>query len=582
MASLCAWLKYSGARKVDGTVVASGRAWFYQPGTVSTQVTAYSDADGLVAITQPLTLDAAGRGTAYLKVASRIEVQEAVTFTQIAISDRANTVNAKQVEIENATVIGTDLVGGGQVLGGRTDLDTQITAMAASTGGSSFNYKESSTATARTLQAAIGGGEITFQDFGALGDDSADDTTAIQAAIARALVSNKAIRVEPGTYRITAALTANAATAAGLIIRGVNRADCKIKNMGTSTAALSVDLGSAIESHVVLENFSIITNTTSSAAAIVVVNGDGPILRNLYITGHRIGIDTSAVVYSEVEDVLVASTDSNAAGKGFRLGANATAYKCRAVQTNGKGFSFEGTYGRAISCRAAVTSGTGYDLASSFTTTFQSISAGSTTGFSFTASDTAALSCYVTSSTNAFSVGAVARAGCVACLSTAAATADFVTDASATEVADAGNKFTTRSHGEYAGNQLLGIRQTVIARSRTTSASAGGVNYTPDPRLGQLQVYVSTASSNVALAVQSTGTAGLIDGQVMTLVIENIASSGSPTVTPSYTTQYKGGVTSAIAVNFYRVDTFVWRAAASTWISTGNSGAIANVGAGLW
>ena len=56
MAALTAWLKFSGARKSDGTPVASGTVYFYQPGTTNTQVTVYSDKDGTTAITQPLTL----------------------------------------------------------------------------------------------------------------------------------------------------------------------------------------------------------------------------------------------------------------------------------------------------------------------------------------------------------------------------------------------------------------------------------------------------------------------------------------------------------------------------------------------
>ena len=62
-ASLITSLALVGSRKADGSVNASGRVWFYQPGT-TTQAVVYSDADATAQATQPVSLDAAGKAVA--------------------------------------------------------------------------------------------------------------------------------------------------------------------------------------------------------------------------------------------------------------------------------------------------------------------------------------------------------------------------------------------------------------------------------------------------------------------------------------------------------------------------------------
>ncbi len=593
MASLISWLKYSGARKVDGTPVASGRAYFYQPGT-STPVTVYSDADGLVAITQPKTLDAAGRAEVYAKVQCRVEVQEAVTFTQIANSDRANTINATQVEIENINVLGTNLSGPGTVMGGRTDLDTQLTSWITGAGGTTLGqYKESSTATSRTLQTGVGQFGISFMDFGAMGDDATDDTTAIQNAINRALAANKEIHIEPGIYRVNALLSIQGASAKGLVIRGANRADCVIKNMSTTNDAFYIDLQSVTESHVLFENFSIVANTVSSGTAIGIANGDGPVFRGMYIEDHRVGIDTSAVSYAEHDRCIVASTDGNAAGKGLRMGAFGHAVDCRVGMTNGKGFSIEGSLGRVIACRAAVTTGIGYELSGTKCYVSQSSAAGCTTGFSHLASDTIASHCQVATCGTSFSIGAVARAGCVTCLATDGSTSDFATNASATLVVDGGNTFTTRTPSEYGGSTWLGQRQLVLTKHRQTSTQSGGtLTITPDPSKGTLQVWVKTGGTSITtITIGPTATAGLANGQVMILALDNQSGANATGNVFTWDAQYAVTTTNTYGqapgidvatTNLCLTVVFVWNSTTSKWVELLTTHFHTNTGAAFW
>jgi hypothetical protein len=521
--------------------VASGRAWFFQPGTQTSQVPIYSDGDGLTAQTQPVALDAGGRAVVYLKEAARIEVQDSAGNNYVTIrgEDRGNTLQAAQVEIENLAFTGVDLVNATQVLGGRTTLDAILSAVTTSFGGIDWKYLEGAGTTSRKMRDAIGRW-ISPTDFGAFGDGATDDTAALQACITRALASDKAIWIEPGTYKITAPLTATGATAAGLYIVGASRSACLIRNHSTTGNALSIDLSSAVESHIVLSNFAISANTTSSGAGIVFVNGDGPKLDHVSVTLHRIGYDTSAVSHASLYDCIVPATDSNAAGKGFRMGSHTTAIKCRVLAAAaGVGFSQETANSRALHCRAV----------------------GCATGYSMTAADTVALFSDAGTCTTGFSVGAVARSG-GAFLTGSGNTTDFTTNASATDVIDIGNSaLTTRTLNEYGGQWYTQPRSHVLRRNRTSSGT-GAAAWTPDPRLGDLQVHVHTSTTADAITINNTGTTGLTDGQMM-IVVHSNEDTGTATIT--WGSQY---VRTPTAVSGFRyiISHFTWRAATGNWL----------------
>lgn len=206
MASLIGWLAYDGVRTSAGAAVASGQAWFFQPGTTATQVTVFSDADGLAAVTQPVALDAAGRATVYTSVPVRIEVEDA-TGVEVLVTDRSNTIAAAQVEIQNSVATGTDLTTGAQVAGGRTDLDAFLTSirtsLMAKDGNVLFGAVEKPLWTAlRPLDSVYD-----VRNYGASGGGVVDDAPAIQAAIAAAEAGGGTVFFPPGTYRLLSTLT---------------------------------------------------------------------------------------------------------------------------------------------------------------------------------------------------------------------------------------------------------------------------------------------------------------------------------------------------------------------------------------
>jgi hypothetical protein len=205
MASLLSWLAYDGARTSAGAAVASGKAWFFQPGTTSTQVAVFSDADGLYALTQPVTLDAGGRAVVYTDRVVQCEVQTAAGAT-VRLSDRANAVSAAQVEIQNTVATGTSLTTGSQVEGGRTDLNSFLTDLRDSLGAPDGEVDMAGTA--RPIKDAIRvlthWFDVTVSPYGAAGDGVTDDTLAIQAAITAANASGGGVVFfPPGTYIVS-------------------------------------------------------------------------------------------------------------------------------------------------------------------------------------------------------------------------------------------------------------------------------------------------------------------------------------------------------------------------------------------
>lgn len=95
MASLVGWLKFAGARLVTGLPVASGFARFYVPGS-DVAVDIFADAAETEPLTQPVTLDAAGRAEVYCALPAEIAITTS-TGASVGRSDEANTLTEDQI-----------------------------------------------------------------------------------------------------------------------------------------------------------------------------------------------------------------------------------------------------------------------------------------------------------------------------------------------------------------------------------------------------------------------------------------------------------------------------------------------------
>lgn len=100
------------------------------------------------------------------------------------------------------------------------DLKASVSALAASAGAAMVGFIQAGAgAVARTLQSKLRD-IVSVKDYGATGDGVTDDTAAIQAAIDSLTATGGTVYFPPGTYLISAELTASIS---GLELRGASR-----------------------------------------------------------------------------------------------------------------------------------------------------------------------------------------------------------------------------------------------------------------------------------------------------------------------------------------------------------------------
>lgn len=500
----------------------------------------YSDyaATKKISTTADFTLSSAGRKVCYVKNTVDVTVKTAagVTLTTFTAGARA-----EMVEVVNTALTGL-LSTGSQGAGGATTLNAMVTSALSTFGGVDLKFLEATGGNARLLKDVLAERFLSVKDVKgagaevAVGGGATDDYVAIQAAMDRMVTRGGGLVLFPkGTFNCSTGLTVSNA---GIWLVGVGPTATILKNTGAAITLLTVDVTG--ESNMVISGLSLTHSTTSSGTALTVTAGDGLVVRDCTAALHRKGFAWAATALrGELDHCRVASTDGNAAGIAVTLGKDGRASHCIAAAATGKAFSLAGQYAHAEFCRVLVASAT---------------------GFGYDAADTSTMKCHAGACTTGFSVGAFARCGPLLC-TVGANTTDMLTNAAATSVVDLGNTFTTRTFNEYAGQSWLMPRQRVIKLSRSTFA--GTDTWTPDPRLGELQVAVVTSGLAVTLTVAATATTDLQDGQTMYMVIEK---DGLNTLSLVFNAQYITPLSSVGGSNAASVF-FRWRAGTSKWIS---------------
>lgn len=260
-------LKLVGIKDSSGTALASGRCRFYQPGTLIAE-TVYSDAALSSAISQPLVLNAHGQGTVYTKEPCRMVVKDSTDSTTV-YDDVVNLVRADHVYVTNTAVNG----------GAETTLDDIIDDFTAQ-----YQWMDQSTATERDFDIVIGERMVSVKDFGAVGDGSTDDTTAIQNAVNS---SGDIVLFPAGTYKITSAITI--ASDVPKSIRGVGRDGSIIKSFA-NVNVLSITADSTGDYKIHVCDLSISSNAGSTAGGIYIPTAAGAVVERVNVTGHASGI----------------------------------------------------------------------------------------------------------------------------------------------------------------------------------------------------------------------------------------------------------------------------------------------------
>lgn len=550
-----------GIRDTAGAVVPSASVRFYNPGTLVAAVV-YSDDVCTTPFTQPIVCNAGGQATVYtlepVRMIAKNSLETITYYDGVANLNRHDAVYITHPDYNS---------------GNETTLEAVLGVASASL-GVGFQYRESATATARAYSAWMGEVLVSVKDFGATGDGTTDDTAFIQAASDRVEARGGGWLFFPkGTYKISSALTVDAV---GVNWFGAGRGISIIRNHGTTTNTLTVNVGSSIDSKMTIRDLSITANTTSSGVAIAFTNGNRPCLFNVGVALHRSGFSLSAVSEAHAIDCYVESTDDNAAGVGVTLGVRGRAIDCKFVcgTTNGTGITLSGANAMALDCyvekfstailttttaqaRGCVVTGSAIGASSTVTgaANFHGLVITSvTTGINVSVPTNVAF-CSVTTASTGYNVGAT-TANITMCSSASVTAALAVNAAGAVMV-----------FPELTGGTVTNAGATTVAlpwrfnRQVNDSGATTPVTVTPDITTGRnLQVFGASTGVAVAMTVAAHATATLAAGDMMLLVLYK---AGANTITLTWNALYQdidgSALTSAtVAANTANFYLFWW------------------------
>lgn len=529
-----------GIRDTTGAVVASGLTRFYQPGTLVSQ-TVYSDAACTTPYSQPVTSDAGGQATVYTLEPVRM-ISKDSTDTTTHYDGVVNLNRHDAVYITHPDFNG----------GAEHTFETWLTNAATSL-GDDFEFMESATAIGIPYATYLGEFCVSVKSYGALGDDSNDDTAEIQAAIDRVEARGGGWVFFPkGTYKISSALTVDFA---GVRMFGAGAGVAIIKNYSTTGNAVVFNTSGTGDA---IKDVTITASTTSSGTALLFSSGAVPLVRDVVVSKHRTGIDASAAPGAAVENVRVDSTDDNASAVGLALGNSCTVRNASltSATVNGTGLLLSGTDTRATNvyvtkfstgaslsgargqlhgcyfaggqvtamtaagascmishCYATVPT-TGVSLAGTYSTASRCRITGATTGISLAARNTHADYCVLAACTTGVSVGAHTLCSVIGCDGDTN-TLDLSVNSSATLFRE-DSSFTTRTNTAATpfGSPLR------FRVSTTTSNVAGPIDWTPvhDPTV--LNVFNNTYGAGaINLQINQPVTTNAQPGDVLHILV---------------------------------------------------------------
>ena len=172
----------------NGNPLVGGKLYSYAAGT-TTPLATYADYNGSTTNTNPVILDSRGEADVWLSS----------SYYKLKLTDSNN--------VEIWTV---DHIGGFATMADVTAAINALTAsLAASSGSSMIGFIQAGTGAVATTAQAKMRETISVKDFGAVGDDTHDDTTNIQAAINYANSIGGDVYFPAGIYKITNGLTIN-------------------------------------------------------------------------------------------------------------------------------------------------------------------------------------------------------------------------------------------------------------------------------------------------------------------------------------------------------------------------------------
>lgn len=167
----------------NGVPLTGGKLYSYSAGTTTPQAT-YTTSAGNVAHANPIILDSAGR----VPNGGEIWLTDAVSY-KFVLKDSSD-----------VTIATYDNIAGN----GSGIYDSVFARLAQSDGSSLIGFLQSGTGAVATTEQAKLRETVSVKDFGAVGDNATDDTTAIQLAVNSGA---KVVYIPSGTYKVTGVIT---------------------------------------------------------------------------------------------------------------------------------------------------------------------------------------------------------------------------------------------------------------------------------------------------------------------------------------------------------------------------------------
>jgi len=378
----------------------------------------------------------------------------------------------------------------------------EVFADAVESFGAGFKFKDNSasvTAVERNYADKVKEGIVSVKDYGAVGDDSTDDTAAITAAIVAS--NNRVVFFPPGTYRISSALIGGQGNGRIRLV-GVAASNSfgtsRIRNMGTTTDAIYINDPGAGD--YLVQDMEILTGSSTTGYAIRAAATSRLSVVRVTISGHKYGIDSLAT-QAKIENARVTLTDTAGVGIKVSGGTGGVVEGCYVIGpgTGGTSRGIEvGGNAAAVGCLAA------------------SLAVGLVAGSS--SQGGTLLSCVAGSCTTGILVAASNSVvkGCRGYSNTTDLTASSVND-----VEIGGNSVSTLSIGSTR------ISPVALGNYTALTSAAASPSWTPDMANGAtLQHFIGSYAAAVQnLTVNNpTNTATLLPG---TLVILNFTKTGA-------------------------------------------------------
>ena len=273
----------------------SGNAYFYSRATGNPAMV-YEDPEGEEAIGTSAALGPSGEVVCYAKESVDVRVKNAAGST---VREFTNIVSADSVTVESDSLTGT-LPSGSQGAGGTANLQERFDRMVASFGALDFLVRKTGGTADQFLKDALVASATSIvynvkdSAYGAAGDNSADDTAEIQAAINAAEAAGGGIIFFPvGIYRISGPLVISSQK---VILWGVHHRASIIRNTSSTLNAISISSGSTNDCGILIQDLGIDALTSSTGSGVNASVANGLELHRVRVAGHTRGVNAASRV----------------------------------------------------------------------------------------------------------------------------------------------------------------------------------------------------------------------------------------------------------------------------------------------